>query len=111
MASVPKVSDKNRYGLKPIAEETKAHMLTLLCVVSLMYDENTLSNNLFRIQYNPSDCFIDPTATRIKFQFTLDSPNTVRDQDTFLFERGLRPLIRCSSMEGNKTFNNFSGWI
>ena len=111
MASVPIVSDNNWYGLKSIAEETKAHMLTLLCVVSLMYDENTLSNNLFRIQYNPSDCFIDPTATRIKFQFTLDSPNTVCDQDTFLFERGPGPLIRCSSMDGNKTFNNFSRWI
>ena len=71
MASVSIVIDKNRYGLKPIAVETKAHMLTLLCVGSLTCDGDTLSNIVFRIKHKPSGCL-----------WTLLQPESIHSQLT-----------------------------
>ena len=49
----PVVSDKMCYGLKPIAVESKAHLLTIPCVGTNTYKgaSNTI---VFRVQHNPS---------------------------------------------------------
>ena len=49
----PVVSDKMHYGLKPIAVESKAHLLTIPCVGTNTYKgaSNTI---VFRVQHNPS---------------------------------------------------------
>ena len=94
MAATPVVSDKMRYGLKPIAVESKAHVLTLPCIGASNYVGDTSSNIVFRIQHNPSGRFVNPTATRIKFTFEIVFPAGIRAQDAFCFERGPESLIR-----------------
>ena len=64
--SNPVVSDKMRYGLKPIAVESKAHLLTVPCVGTNLYSGDTSSTIIFRIQHNPSGRYIDPTTTKFK---------------------------------------------
>ena len=52
--SKPVVSDKMRDRLKPIAVESKAHLLTVPCVGTNLYSGDTLSTIISRIQHNPS---------------------------------------------------------
>lgn len=95
MAYVPVVSDKMRYGLKPIAVESKNHILTVPCIGTNIYPGNTSSTIVFRIQHNPSGRYVDPTATRIKVTFTLNIPTELRyDCHSFFFERGPESIIR-----------------
>ena len=94
MAATPVVSDKMRYGLKPIAVESKAHVLTLPCIGASEYTGDTSSTIIFRIQHNPSGRYVDPTATRFKFTFSLSLPAGCKMQDAFCFERGPESLIR-----------------
>ena len=94
MAHVPVVSDKMKYGLKPIAVESKQHVLTLPCVGTNLYDGNTSSNIVFRIQHNPSGRFVDPTATRIKMTFTLSWPSILSNAvHTFFLNVDQNPLF------------------
>ena len=85
MAHTPVVSDKMKYGLKPIGVESKTHILTLPCVGTNKYEGNTSSNIVFRIQHNPSGRFVDPTATRIKLTFTMSWPNCLKCTCPYLF--------------------------
>ena len=94
MASAPHVTTKMHYGLTPVAVESKAHILTLPCTGADSYPGDTSSNIVFRIQHNPSGWYVDSSATKIKFTFSLSLPNTIRDQDAFFFERGPESLIR-----------------
>jgi hypothetical protein len=95
MAHVPVVSDKMKYGLKPIGVESKTHVLSLPCVGTNRYEGNTSSNIVFRIQHNPSGRFVDPTATRIKLTFTMSWPAALtRSVHAFFFERGPESIIR-----------------
>jgi len=94
MASTPVVSDKMRYGLKPVAVESKAHILTYPCVGTNSYSGDTSSTIVFRIQHNPSGRYVDPTATRIKMTFTITFPTTTHEFDAFRFERGPESIIR-----------------
>lgn len=92
--SNPVVSDKMRYGLKPIAVESKAHLLTVPCVGTNVYSGDTSSTIIFRIQHNPSGRYIDPTATKFKMTVEFLFPPTVTTSDTFFLERGPESLIR-----------------
>ena len=65
-----------RYGLKPIAVDSKTHMLTLPCV-------SALTHIVFQVQHHPHSCLINSTATRTKFMFTLNLPKMIHDQDVF----------------------------
>ena len=93
MASTPVVSDKMRYGLKPVGVESKAHVLTYPCVGTNSYDGDTSSTIVFRIQHNPSGRYVDPTATRFKMTFTLSLPTTTHECDAFRFEHGPESII------------------
>ena len=92
--SNPVVSDKMRYGLKPIAVESKAHLLTVPCVGTNLYSGDTSSTIIFRIQHNPSGRYIDPTATKFKMTVEFVFPTSVCPSDTFFLERGPESLIR-----------------
>ena len=94
MAATPVVSDKMRYGLKPIAVESKAHVLTLPCIGASEYTGDTSSTIIFHIQHNPSGRYVDPTATRFKFTCSLSLPAGCKMQNAFCFERGPESLIR-----------------
>jgi hypothetical protein len=72
--SQPVVSDKMRYGLKPIAVESKAHVLSLNCIGTNLYEGSTSNTIIFRINHNPGGRYIDPAGTRIKLTFTLIIP-------------------------------------
>ena len=61
--SNPVVSDKMRYGLKPLAVESKQHILTLPCLGTNLYEGTTGSTIIFRIQHNPSGRYVDTQAT------------------------------------------------
>ena len=86
----PVVSDKMHYGLKAIAVESKAHLLTLPCIGT----EDTSNTIVFRIQQNPSGRYIDPQATRFKCTLQFTFPNTLTASDTFFLERGPESIIR-----------------
>ena len=93
--SNPVVSDKMRYGLKPIAVESKAHLLTVPCVGTNLYSGDTSRTIIFRIQHNPSGRYIDPTATKFKMTCEFDFPSDLlTPSDTFFLERGPESLIR-----------------
>ena len=92
--SNPVVSDKMRYGLKPIAVESKSHILTVPCIGTNTYSGDTGSTIVFRIMHNPGGRYIDPTATEIKMTFSLNLPSTISVSDSFLFERGPESIIR-----------------
>lgn len=94
MAHVPVVSDKMRYGLKPIAVESKAHVLTLPCIGAASYDGDTSSTIVFRIQHNPSGRYVDPQATKFKVTFSLTLPVGIKRSDAFFFERGPESMIK-----------------
>ena len=92
--SHPVVSDKMRYGLKPIAVESKAHLLTVPCIGTNLYSGDTSSTIIFRIQHNPSGRYIDPTATKFKMTCQFTFPDTLTISDTFFLERGPESIIR-----------------
>ena len=92
--SNPVVSDKMRYGLKPIAVESKAHLLTVPCVGTNLYSGDTSSTIIFRIQHNPSGRYIDPTATKFKMTLQFSFPDFLTASDTFFLERGPESIIR-----------------
>jgi len=94
MAHVPVVSDKMRYGLKPIAVESKAHVLTLPCIGAASYDGDTSSTIVFRVQHNPSGRYVDPQATKFKVTFSLTLPVGIKKLDAFFFETGLESMIK-----------------
>ena len=73
----PVVSDKMRYGLKPIAVESKAHLLTIPCVGTNTYKGDTSNTIVFRVQHNPSGRYIDPQATRFKCTLQFIRLNTL----------------------------------
>ena len=60
---------KMKYGIKPTAGESKAHMLTLPCMDVASYSGHTASSIVLGIQYNPSVHYIDPSTTKIEFTF------------------------------------------
>ena len=70
MASLSAVSDKMKYAMKPIAVESKTHLLTLPFIGAASYTGDTSSNIFFRIQHNPSGRSVDSSRTKIKFTFT-----------------------------------------
>jgi hypothetical protein len=96
--SNPVVSDRLRYGLKPVAVESKQSVITIPALGSTVYSGDTSSNIVFRIQHNPSGRYVDPAATRIKMTFTLDftgcTTPALTPLDTILFERGPESIIR-----------------
>lgn len=96
--SNPVVSDRLRYGLKPVAVESKQSVITIPALGSTIYSGDTSSNIVFRIQHNPSGRYVDPAATRIKMTFTLDMTGCVNPPlapwDTIMFERGPESIIR-----------------
>ena len=89
----PVVSDKMRYGLKPIAVESKAHVLTIPCIGTNSYKGDTSNTIIFRIQHNPSGRYIDPQATRIKCTLKFNFP-ALMPSDSFFLERGPESIIR-----------------
>ena len=86
--SNPVVSDKMSYGLKPIAVKSKAHLLTVPCVGTNLYSGDTSSTIIFRIQHNPSECYINSTATKFKMTCQFKFPAIVGVSDTSFLERG-----------------------
>ena len=84
----PVVSDKMRYGLKPIAVESKAHLLTIPCVGTNTYKGDTSNTIVFRVQHNPSGGYIDPQATRFKCTLQFTFPDVLMPSDAFFLERG-----------------------
>ena len=92
--SNPVVSDKMRYGLKPIAVESKAHLLTVPCVGTNLYSGDTSSTIIFRIQHNPSGRYIDPIETKFKMTLQFQFPDFLNVSDTFFLERGPESIIR-----------------
>ena len=94
--SGPVVSDKMRYGLKPLAVTSKHHLITLNCLGTNVYKGETGSTIRFRLQHNPTGRYIDPAATKIKFTFTLTLPESIANcpADSFYFERGPESIIR-----------------
>ena len=87
--SGPVVSDKMRYGLKPLAVTSKHHLITLNCLGTNVYKGETGSTIRFRLQHNPTGRYIDPAATKIKLTFTLTLPEELANSpaDSFYFER------------------------
>jgi hypothetical protein len=59
---LPVVSDRLRYGLKPVAVESKQSVITIPALGATTYDGNTSSNIVFRIQHNPSGRYVHPAA-------------------------------------------------
>jgi hypothetical protein len=92
--SHPVVSEKMRYGLKPIAVESKAHILSIGCQGTNIYDGNTSSTIIFRVNHNPGGRYIDPAGTRFRLNFTLNLPVAISPADCFLFDRGPESIIR-----------------
>lgn len=96
--SAPVVSDRLRYGLKPVAVESKQSVITIPALGATTYEGNTSSNIVFRIQHNPSGRYVDPAATRIKMTFTLDYTGCLdpplTPNDCVMFERGPESIIR-----------------
>ena len=95
--STPVVSDRLRYGLKPIAVESKQSVLVIPALGTNVYEGSTSSTIVFRIPHNPSGRYVDPAATRIKFTFEFDASEMTEDlgiADSFYFERGPESLIR-----------------
>ena len=88
------VSDKMRYGLKPIAVESKPHLITVPCVGTNLYSGDTSSTIIFRIQHNSSGRYIDPIATKGKMTCKFEFPSDLTPSDTFFLERGPESLIR-----------------
>ena len=72
-----------RYGLKPVAVELKAHVLTIPCIRTNTYKGNTSNTIVFRIQHNPSGRYIDPQAIRIKFTLKFTFPENLTSSDSF----------------------------
>ena len=71
----PVARDKMQHGIKPIAVESKAHLLTIPCIGTNQYRGGTSNTLMSHIQHNPCGCYIDPQATRIKctLQFMFSS--------------------------------------
>ena len=83
-----------RYGLLPIAVESKAHLLTVPCIGTNLCSGDTSSTIIFRIQQNPSGRYINPTATKFKMTCQFTFPDTLSVSDTFFLERGPESIIR-----------------
>ena len=77
-----------RCGLKPIAVESKAHLLTIPCADTNLYTGDTSSTIIFWIQHNPSSRYIDPTAPKFDF------PTFIKPSEMFFLERGPESIIR-----------------
>ena len=93
-AEYPVVSDKLRYGLRPIAVESKCHIIQCPALGTNLYEGTTASSIVFRIQHNPSGRFVDPTTCKFKMQFILTVPAAIQPCDCFFFERGPESIIR-----------------
>ena len=87
-AEYPVVSDTLRYELRPIAVESKCHIIQCPALGMNLYKGTTSSSIVFRIQHNPSGRFVDPTTCKFKMQFLLTVPATIQPCDCFFFERG-----------------------
>ena len=94
MADVPVVSDKMKYGLKPIGVSSNLSTITVPCVGTNAYEGNTSNTIMFRLQHNPSGRYVDPSATKIKLTFTLNWPANLNATHAFFFERGPESIIR-----------------
>ena len=92
-AEYPVVSDKLHYGLKPIAVESKCHIIQCPALGTNLYEGMTASSIVFRIQHNPSGRFVDPTICKFKMQFLLTVPASINPGDTFFFEHGPESII------------------
>ena len=90
----PVVSDKMRYGLKPIAVESKAHVLTIPCIGTNSYKGDTSNTIIFRIQHNPSGRYIDRQVTHFKCTLKFTFPETLTPSDAFFLERGPESIFR-----------------
>ena len=89
----PVVSDKMRYGLKPIAVESKAHLLTIPCVGTNTYKGDTSNTIVFRVQHNPSGRYIDPQATRFKCTLQFTFPEGLTPCDAFFSLNEVQSLL------------------
>ena len=73
-AEYPVVSDKLRYGLKPIAVESKCHIIQCPALGTNLYEGTTASSIVFRIQHNPSGRFVDPTTCKCNSYYPFQEP-------------------------------------
>ena len=83
-----------RYGLKLIAIELNAFILTLPCIGVASYDRDTSFTIVFPVQHNPSSRYVDPKATKFKVTFSLTLPVRIKKLDMFFTERGPESMIK-----------------
>ena len=93
LTEYPVVSDKLRYSLRPIAVESKCHIIQCPALGTNLNEGSTALSIVFRIQHNPSGRFMDPTTCKFKMQFLLQP--VYMPCDTFFLKCGPESIICC----------------